>query len=257
MKIGDVLERFDRVMRWRFLVIVPLAFLYLFMWISVGSKPAAPLFNHGTQYDNATGVVDLGAQPDLCGALKSPNGYFLISGLIEDLPASGSFGFLQTDEKEIGLFFDFDQLPRIGLALANGSMSYTSIDPGNKPIKREDRLAFIIFLSADGTLKYYENKNLAQVSLTDPSPKCESFQIGRGNESGPYPGRISVAISAGTDIAVAEDLLIQYESQFASSSVRLYNWSKTGLVIALVLLIVGNPFVMRKSKRASDELELS
>jgi hypothetical protein len=247
----------DKVLRKRFFVIIPLAVFALFGWQFLRLNAIKPMDNHGAQYDNATGVVDLGAQPDLCGALKSPNGYFLISGLIEDLPASGSFGFLQTDEEEIGLFFDFDQLPRIGLVLANGSMSYTSIDPGNKPIKREDRLAFIIFLSADGTLKYYENKNLAQVSLTDPSPKCESFQIGRGNESGPYPGRISVAISAGTDIAVAEDLLIQYESQFASSSVRLYNWSKTGLVIALVLLIVGNPFVMRKSKRASDELELS
>jgi hypothetical protein len=247
-QIGEIA---DRVLRKRFFVIVPLAIFALIGWQFVRPKSIEPIGSHGAQYNNSLGVVDLGPQVELCGALKSPRGFLLISGVIEDLPEIGSFGFLQTDEAEKGLFLDFDQVQRLGIPLSDGTTSYTAIDPQLKPFNRKDRTVFAILLSADGTLKYYEDSYLVQVPLSDPVPGCEIVRVGMGNESPPFPGKIAISISSGTDLEVAEKLTDVYVSQFDTTPVRVYNLSKSAFFIALTLLIIGNPFKKRLGKKVS------
>jgi hypothetical protein len=113
----------------------------------------------------------------------------------------------------------------------------------------------MIFLSADGVLKYYENENLVQLLPINPGLECKNVRIGMGNESGPYPGRISVSISSGSDIAIAESLTKVYESQFHSTATRAYALSKKGLIVALILLFVGNPFKKRDPLKPTGEPE--
>ena len=245
-QIGEIA---DRVLRKRFFVIVPLAIFALIGWQFVRPKSIEPIGSHGAQYNNSLGVVDLGPQVELCGALKSPRGFLLISGVIEDLPEIGSFGFLQTDEAEKGLFLDFDQVQRLGIPLLDGTTSYTAIDPQLKPFNRKDRTVFAILLSADGTLKYYEDGYFVQVPLSDPVPGCENVRVGMGNESPPFPGKIAVSISSGTDLEVAEKLVDVYVSQFHTTPARVYNLSKSAFFIALTLLIIGNPFKKRLDKK--------
>jgi hypothetical protein len=79
-------------------------------------------------------------------------------------------------------------------------------------------------------------------------------RIGIGNESAPFTGGINVSISSGTDIKIAESLVDVYDSQFHSASVQIYNLSKNAFIVALILLIIGNPFKKRESKKpATDE----
>ena len=239
----------DKVLRQRFFVIIPLAVFALIGWQFVRPKSIEPIGSHGAQYDNSLGVVEIGSQAELCGALKSPRGFLLISGVIEDLPEIGSFGFLQTDEAEKGLFLDFDQVQRLGIPLLDGTTSYTAIDPQLKPFNRKDRTVFAILLSADGTLKYYEDGYFVQVLLSDPVPGCENVRVGMGNESLPFPGKIAVSISSGTNLEVAEKLVNVYDSQFDTTAVKIYALSKTAFFIALTLLIIGNPFKKRLVKK--------
>ncbi len=249
-QIGEIA---DKMLRKRFFVIIPLAVFALIGWQFIRPKSVEPISSHGVQYDNSLGVVDLGSQAEFCSALKLPRGYFLISGIIEDRPASGSFGFLQTDEAEKGLFLDFDQVQRIGIPIADGTTTYTFIDQRLKPLSRKDRVAFVILLSSDGKLKYYEDTYFVQVQLSNPVPDCANVRIGMGNESAPFPGKITVSISSGTDLKVAEKLVELYKSQFVSFSVRIYNLSKKGLTVALILLIIGNPFKKRESKNPTTD----
>ena len=251
VQIGEIA---DKVLRKRFFVIIPLAIFALIGWQFIRPKSVEPIGNHGVQYDNSLGVVDLGSQAELCRALKSPGGYFLISGVIKDLPESGSFGFLQTDEAEKGLFLDFDQVQRIGIPIADGTTTYTFIDQRLKPLSQKDRVVFAILLSSDGTLKYYEDSYFVRAQLSNPVLDCANVRIGMGNESAPFPGKIAVSISSGTDLEVAERLVELYKSQFHSTSRQVYDLSKNGLIVALILLIIGNPFKKLESKRdASDD----
>jgi hypothetical protein len=243
----------DKVLRKRFFVIIPLAVFALFGWQFLRLNAIKPMDNHGAQFDNSLGVVDIGSQAELCAALKSPRGYFLISGIIEDLPESESFGLLQTDDAEKGLFLDFDQIQRVGIPIADGTTTYTFIDQSLKPLSQKDRVAFIILLSAGGALKYYEDSYFVQASLSNPVPDCANVRIGMGNESAPFPGKIAVSISSGTDPEVAERLVELYKSQFHSTSWQIYNLSKNGLIVALILLIIGNPFKKLESKRAASD----
>ena len=247
-QIGEIA---DRVLRKRFFVIVPLAIFALIGWQFVRPKSIEPIGSHGAQYDNSLGVVDVGPQVELCGALKLPRGFLLISGVIEDLPESGSFGFLQTDEAEKGLFLDFDEVQRVGIPIADGTTTYTFKGQGVKPINRKDRVVFAILLSADGTLKYYEDSYFVQVPLSNPVPDCENVRVGMGNESPPFPGKIVVSISSGTNLEVAEKLVDVYDSQFDTTAVKIYALSKTAFFIALTLLIIGNPFKKRLGKKVS------
>ena len=247
-QIGEIA---DKMLRKRFFVIIPLAIFALIGWQFIRPKSVEPIGNHGVQYDNSLGVVEIGSQAELCGALKLPRGYFLISGVIEDLPESGSFGFLQTDEAEKGLFLDFDQMQRVGIPLADGTTSYTFFDQSLEPLGLKNRTVFIVLLSADGTLKYYEDSYFVQVPLNNPVPACSNVRVGMGNESAPFPGNVAVSMSSGTDITIAENLLDVYDSQFHSASVRIYDLSKSGLFIALFLLFLGNPFRKREDKNGS------
>ena len=250
-QIGEIA---DKILRKRFFVIIPLAIFALIGWQFVRPKSVEPIGNHGAQYDNSLGVVEIGSQAELCGALKLPRGFLLVSGVIEDLPESGSFGFLQTDEAEKGLFLDFDQVQRIGIPIADGTTTYTFIDQRLKPLSRKDRVAFVILLSSDGKLKYHEDSYFVQVQLSNPVPDCANVRIGMGNESAPFPGKIAVSISSGTDLEVAERLVELYKSQFHSTSRQVYNLSKNGLIVALILLFIGNPFKKIESKRdVSDD----
>jgi hypothetical protein len=241
----------DKVLRKRFFVIIPLAVFAFFGWQFFRLIAIEPMDNHGAQFDNSLGVADIGAQGELCAALKSPRGFLLISGVIEDLPDSGSFGFLQTDEAEKGLFLDFDQVQRVGIPLADGTTSFTYIDQSLDLSSRKDRIVFVILLSSDGTLKYFEDSQFVQVKLSEPVPNCANVQFGMGNESAPFPGKIAVSISSGTDLKVAESLIGIYESHLGATAVmiRLYNVSNFALIVALVLLIFGNPFKKRDSKK--------
>ena len=250
-QIGEIA---DKMLRKRFFVIIPLAVFALIGWQFIRPKSIEPIGSHGAHYNNSLGVVEIGSQAELCGALKLPRGYFLISGVIEDLPESGSFGLLQTDDVEKGLFLDFDQIQRVGIPIADGTTTYTFIDQSLKPLSRKDHVAFVILLSADGALKYYEDSYFVQVPLSNPVPDCANVRIGMGNESAPFPGKIAVSISSGTDLEVAERLVELYKSQFHSTSWQVYNLSKNGLIVALILLIIGNPFKKLESKRdASDD----
>jgi hypothetical protein len=245
-QIGEIA---DKMLRKRFFVIIPLAIFALIGWQFMRPKSVEPMDSHGAQFDNSFGVVEIGSQAELCGALKSPRGFLLISGVIEGIPESGSeFGFLQTDDAEKGLFFDFDQLQRVGIPIADGTTTYTFIDQSLKPLSRKDRVAFVILLSSDGKLKYYEDSYFVQVQLSNPVPDCANVRIGMGNESAPFQGKIAVSISSGTDLEVAERLVELYKSQFHSTSWQVYNLSKNGLIVALILLIIGNPFKKTKSK---------
>ena len=256
MSKDQISEIADKVLRKRFFVIIPLLIFALISWQFIRPKSIEPIGGHGEQFDNLLGVVDLGSQAELCGALKSPRGFLLVSGVIEDLPESGSFGFIQTDDAEKGLFFDFDQVRRVGIPTLDGKTSYTFIDQSNQLFKNKERIVFVIFLSADGTIKYYEDNYFVQVPLSNPVPACSNVRVGIGNESAPFPGRISVSISSGTDLEVAESLVEVYKSQFDSFSVRIFNLSKNGLIAALILLIIGNPFKKRASKKfVSDKSE--
>jgi hypothetical protein len=219
----------------------------------VGSDHVKPLFDHGINYNNSDGVVNLGPQPKLCGALKSASGFLLISGLIQDLPESRSFGFLQTSDAEDGLFFDFDQIPRVGLPLDDGTVSYTVIDTSLKSYPVRDAMKFAILLSADGTLSYFEDRDLVRVSLNNPIPKCENVRFGIGNESAAYSGRIAVSVSSGLDINSANKLLEQYRSQFTSTTIRLYQWSKNAFIFSLIILTLGNPFKKRDPLKPTTE----
>ena len=250
-QIGEIV---DKMLRKRFFVIIPLAVFALIGWQFIRPNSVEPIGNHGAQYDNSLGVVEIGSQAELCRALKLPRGFLLISGVIEDLPESGSFGFLQTDDAEKGLFLDFDQVQRIGIPIADGTTTYTFIDQRLKPLSQKDRVVFAILLSSDGTLKYYEDNYFDQAQLSNPVPDCANVRIGMGNESAPFPGKIAVSISSGTDLEVAERLVDIYKSQFHSTSWQVYNLSKNGLIVALILLIIGNPFKKLESKKdASDD----
>jgi hypothetical protein len=245
----------DKVLRKRFFVIIPLAVFALFGWQFFRLNAIKPMDNHGAQFDNSLGVVDIGSQAELCAALKSPRGFLLISGVIEDLPDSGSFGFLQTDEAEKGLFLDFDQAQRVGIPLADGTTSYTYIDQSPDPSSRKDRIVFVILLSSDGTLKYYEDSHFVQVKLSEPVPDCANVRFGMGNESAPFPGNITVSISSGTDLEVAESLIDIYKSHLGTTAVmiKLYDVSNIALFVALFLLIFGNPFRNRNNKKVETD----
>ena len=253
MNVTQIRYWCDRITRRRFLVIVPSTVFFFTLSLFVGSDHVKPLFDHGINYNNSDGVVNLGPQPKLCGALKSASGFLLISGLIQDLPESRSFGFLQTSDAEDGLFFDFDQIPRVGLPLDDGTVSYTVIDTSLKSYPVRDAMKFAILLSADGTLSYFEDRDLVRVSLNNPIPKCENVRFGIGNESAAYSGRIAVSVSSGLDINSANKLLEQYRSQFTSTTIRLYQWSKNAFIFSLIILTLGNPFKKRDPLKPTTE----
>jgi hypothetical protein len=250
MKKAQIGEVADRVLRKRFFVIVPLAIFALIGWQFVRPKSIEPIGNHGAKFDNSAGVYDAGTRPEWCEALQKPNGYLLLSGVI-DLPAiDDSHGFLQTDEEELGVFFDFDGGARIGIASKDGLT--TRIQSGIEPQIGE--MHFVVLIRGDGDITYIENNARTETAANAINPTCNSVRIGMGNESAPFTGKINVSISSGTDIEVAEGLVDDYNSQFHSPSERIYNLSKNALIVALILLIIGNPFKKHESKKpATDE----
>jgi hypothetical protein len=241
----------DKVLRKRFFVIIPLAVFALIGWQFVRPKSIEPIGNHGAKFDNTAGVYDAGTRPEWCEALQKPNGYLLLSGVI-DLPTiDDSHGFLQTDEEELGVFLDFDSGARVGIASKDGLT--TRIQSGNQPQIGE--MHFVVLIRGNGDITYIEDNARIEVAASAINPTCNSVQIGMGNESAPFTGEITVSISSGTDFEVAESLVDVYDSQFHSASVQIYNLSKNALIVALILLIIGNPFKKRESKKpATDEL---
>jgi hypothetical protein len=250
MNKAQVAKVADKVLRKRFYVIIPLAVFALIGWQFVRPKSIEPIGNHGAKFDNTAGVYDAGARPEWCEALQKPTGYLLLSGII-DLPTrADSHGFLQTDEEEFGVFFDFDGGARIGIASKDGLT--TRIQSGNQPQIGE--MHFVVLIRGKGNITYIENNARIEAAASAINPTCNSVQIGRGNESAPFTGQINVSISSGMDIEIAESLVDVYDSQFHSTSVQIYNLSKNALIVALILLIIGNPFKKRESKKpATDE----
>jgi hypothetical protein len=241
----------DKVLRKRFFVIIPLAVFALIGWQFVRPKSIEAIGNHGAKFDNTAGVYDAGTRPEWCEALQKPNGYLLLSGVI-DLPTiDDSHGFLQTDEEELGVFLDFDSGARVGIASKDGLT--TRIQSGNQPQIGE--MHFVVLIRGNGDITYIEDNARIEVAASAINPTCNSVQIGMGNESAPFTGEITVSISSGTDFEVAESLVDVYDSQFHSASVQIYNLSKNALIVALILLIIGNPFKKRESKKpATGEL---
>jgi hypothetical protein len=237
------------VLRKRFFVIVPLAIFALIGWQFVRPKSIEPIGSHGAKFDNTAGVYDAGMRPEWCEALQKPNGYLLLSGVIDLLTIDDSHGFLQTDEEEFGVFFDFDGGARIGIASKDGLT--TRIQSGIEPQIGE--MHFVILVRGNGDITYIENNVRIETDASPINPTCNSVQIGRGNESAPFTGELNVSISSGTDIEVAEGLVDNYNSQFHSPSERIYNLSNNALIVALILLIIGNPFKKRESKKATAD----
>jgi hypothetical protein len=240
----------DKVLGKRFFVIIPLVVSALIGWQFWGPKAIEPIDILGAKFVNSSGVYDAGVLPEWCDALQKPNGYLLLGGVIDLLTIDDGHGFLQTDEEELGVFFDFDGGARVGIASKDGLTK--RIQSGIEPQIGE--MHFVVLIRSNGNITYIENNTRIETDASPINPTCNSVQIGRGNESAPFTGKINVSISSGTDIEVAEGLVDDYNSQFHSPSERIYNLSKNALIVALILLIIGNPFKKHESKKpATDE----
>ena len=234
----------DKVLRKRFFVILPLLFFALAGWFWLRPISITPLTNHGSIFDNKNGVFEVGARPEWCEILNERNGYLLFSGNVELRNLNVIQGFFQTDEEEVGIFYDFDNGPRIGISQSDGNTSRTQT--GTRFDSKV--LTFLILIRQDGSITYFENSKRSEIFVGPISPSCNSVKIGMGNESQPLDGEISLSVSFGTDGMVGENLVDVYDSQFHSLSVQIYNNSRIALIVALILLNIGNPFKKRENR---------
>ena len=241
MNKAQVAKVADKVLRKRFFVILPLLFFALAGWFWLRPISITPLTNHGSIFDNKNGVFEVGARPEWCEILNERNGYLLFSGNVELRNLNVFQGFFQTDEEEVGIFYDFDNGPRIGISQSDGNTSRTQI--GTRFDSKV--LTFLILIRQDGSITYFENSKRSEIFVGPISPSCNSVKIGMGNESQPLDGEISLSVSFGTDSVVASKLVSEYDSQFHTNKVKAYEWSMNALICALILLAFGNPFKKR------------
>ena len=231
----------DKVLRKRFFVIIPFLLFALVGYLWLRPTSITPLANHGSEFEFMGDVIDVGSRPEWCENLQKSGGYLLISGVLE-LPArDAGQGFFQTDEEELGIFYDFDDEPRIGIALADGSTA--RLESGK--ISDVGEIHLLILINSTGVVTYIENSQRVEFNVGQINPSCNSVKIGVGNESPPFTGQISLSISSGTDSSIASKLVEKYDSQFHTTKVRLFGWSKNALIFALILLTLGNPFKKR------------
>jgi hypothetical protein len=245
-----ILPMLDKIFRKRYYVIVPLLLISAIGWTFLRPKPAEQFPPQGEIIANSSGVADLGSKPELCDPLGQPGGYVLISGSLQLDIVGMAQGFLQTDEGETGIFFDFDASARVGIALKDG----TTAQIQNFQPTKIGKLDFVIFIKSDGKVLYYENGMKTERELSPISPTCNAVRVGMGNESADFGGMISASFSSGTDLAVAEKLVTTYGDQF-NESIFLYYWSKIALFVAVLMIVFGNPFKPQKQDEDSqDEL---
>ena len=239
----------DKVLRKRFFVVIPFLLFALVGWLWLRPTSVKPLAKHGSEFEFTGDVIDVGARPEWCENLQKSGGYLLISGVFE-LPArDAGQGFFQTDEEELGIFYDFDDEPRIGIALADGSTA--RLESGGISDVGETHL--LILISNTGAVTYIENSQRVEFNVGQINPSCNSVKIGVGNESPPFTGQISLSISSGIDSSIASKLVGKYDSQFHTTKVRLFGWSKNALIFALILLTLGNPFKKRGPLKPTAE----
>ena len=241
----------DKVLRKRFFVIIPFLLFALVGWLWLRPTSITPLAKHGNTFEYTGDVVDVGARPDWCEDLQKSDGYLLFSGNIELRNTEEIQGFFQTDEEEIGIFYDFDNGPRLGIALSDGNTS--RIQSGIRFDSK--KLSFLILIRQDQSITYFENSKRTEFNIGQINPLCNSVKIGVGNESPPFTGQILLSVSSGTDGSVASKLVEKYDSQFHTTKVRLFGRSKNALIIALIFLTLGNPFKKRGLLKPTAESE--
>jgi len=243
-----ILPTLDKIFRKRYYVIVPLLLISAIGWTFLRPRSVEPFPPQGDIFENSAGVVDLGSKPELCDPLSQPGGYMLISGTLQLDEVGTSRGFLQTDNGETGIFFDFDGSAQVGIALRDGTTARIQ----NFQPTTIGKLDFVIFIKSDGKMLYYENGMKTERELSPISPTCNAVRVGMGNESANFGGVISATFRSGTDLSDAEKLVAKYGKQFNTNSVFLYNWSKIALFVAVLMIVFGNPFKPQKQDEESQ-----
>jgi hypothetical protein len=237
----------NKIFRKRYFVIIPLLILFLAGWTFNRTTQNPTFPSHGEVFENSKGIVNVGSRQDLCEELIKSNGYILFSGTLTLTEAGNAQGFWQTDDAESGIFFELDGvLLRIGIALADG----TTARIGTLDNAFPGRINYVVLLEANGKLTTITDHTKFVTQIGAISPTCNNFRFGMGNENS-TSGTIMTEVSAGSDSKSAIFSINKYSSHLSSQD-TFKNATRLCLVLAVMLILVGNPFKPQKQDEESQ-----
>ena len=200
--------------------------------------------SHGDSFIYQAEVIEIGGRDDICATLSQPDGYILLSGVIDIASLSGQQGFFQSADDEDGIFFEYDpgenSLIRLGVHLADGTTARVRFDS----LRRIGEFGFVILIQNSGDIRMIGNGTDITTNAGSLAPQCSNWRIGSANGSVQFNGTITMSVSSGTGTSESNTLIDQYKRDYADSlPSTMYKWP---LYSGILLIVIGNPWKWRK-----------